>query len=196
MRLKQSLKFIIQESRVKNLIKKYLDEFGLIKTATMTGLPIEKIAQIANITIDSEIAYQVLIERIKNGELPNTYKEFVITVEHYAGVVYWEANLRTGHYPVNMIEQVTIMATPFWDGGKFTPVELDWFTLLNEDMNIVYEMEGGGNFFKELKHQTTFKNIDLKDWYNEFYLPSVYDIIMNTLIPKAQRVVDFEINPR
>ena len=86
------------------------------------------------------------------------------------------------------------MATPFWDGSKFTPIEISWFTLLNDDMNIIYELEGDGSFYKAFEHQSNFDSVEeLLNWYEETYLPGVYDIIMNTLLPKVYKVIDYEM---
>jgi hypothetical protein len=48
----------------------------------------------------------------------------------------------------------------------------------------------------ELTHSTHrgnyfFNSVDnLFDWYNTFYLPEVYDIIMDDFIPKVQQDTD------
>jgi hypothetical protein len=61
----------------------------------------------------------------------------------------------------------------------------------------VYQTQGEGGFYKELKHQTNFESVDeLLNWYEEFYLPEVYNIIMNTLLPKMHKLADYEIKQR
>ena len=91
-------------------------------------------------------------------------------------------------------ERVKVMINLF---GRDTPVELDWFTLLNKNGDIVYETSGGGSFYKELKHQTNFESVDeLLNWYEEFYLPEVYNLAMNTLVPKMHKLADYEIKQR
>ena len=187
---------VIKENKVENLVKKYLSEFGLTKTSEMMGISLSKVVEIAKIPIDSDIANQILVEMMNKGELKNKYKEFEIHSSSN-NVFYWEAMTSTGHFHDDMVENITVAATPFWDGVKYTPVEIEWFTLLNEYGDIVYEISPEGGFYRELKHQTNFESVDeLLNWYEEFYLPEVYNMVMNTLLPKMHKLVDYEIKQR
>ena len=187
-------KFIIQENRLERLVKNYVDKYGLRKTSEMMGLSLSKIVQIAKVPIDSEVAFEILREKFIQKELKDTYKKFIISLDRMDGIFYWETTTRTDRYPEDRVEQITVMATPFWDGSKFTPIEISWFTLLNDDMNIIYELEGDGSFYKAFKHQSNFDSVEeLLNWYEETYLPGVYDIIMNTLLPKVYILIDYEM---
>jgi hypothetical protein len=182
--------------KVKETITDLVKEFGLNKTSDMVGLPISKIVEIIKIPINSDTANYILNEMMKKGELKNKYREFEIHSD-FNNVFYWEAMTKTGHFHDDMVEQITVAATPFWDGVKYTPVELDWFTLFNEIGDIVYEAQGEGGFYKQLNHESHFESVgDLLNWYEEFYLPEVYNIIMNTLLPKMHKLVDYEIKQR
>jgi hypothetical protein len=182
--------------KVKETITDLVKEFGLNKTSDMVGLPISKIVEIIKIPINSDTANYILNEMMKKGELKNKYKEFEIHSD-FNNVFYWEAMTKTGHFHDDMVEQITVAATPFWDGVKYTPVELDWFTLFNEIGDIVYEAQGEGGFYKPLNHESHFESVgDLLNWYEEFYLTEVYNIIMNTLLPKMHKLVDYEIKQR
>ena len=87
------------------------------------------------------------------------------------------------------------MATPFWDGGEYTPVEIDWFTLLDDKLNVTIDQEGGGDYYKQLKHQTSFETVgELFNWYREFYLPEVYNLVMNKLLPIVHSDIDDRLN--
>ena len=194
MNMKHSTKFIIQENRLEKLVSKYLNEFGLSKTSEMMGLSLSKIIEIAKSPIDSEVAFEILREKFIQGELKDTYKKFIISLDRMDGIFYWEITTRTDRYPEDRVEQITVMATPFWDGSTYTPVEISWFTLLNDEMNIIYELEGDGSFYKAFKHQSNFDSVEeLLNWYEETYLPGVYDIIMNTLLPKVYKLIDYEM---
>ena len=187
-------KFIIQENRLERLVKNYVDKYGLRKTSEMMGLSLSKIVQIAKVPIDSEVAFEILREKFIQKELKDTYKKFIISLDRMDGIFYWETTTRTDRYPEDRVQQITVMATPFWDGSKFTPIEISWFTLLNDDMNIIYELEGDGSFYKAFTHQSNFDSIEeLLNWYEETYLPGVYDIIMNTLLPKVYKLIDYEM---
>jgi hypothetical protein len=84
------------------------------------------------------------------------------------------------------------MATPFWDGMKWTPVETDWYSLVNRDDNtLIAEIEGGGDYYEQLEEVEIFSNVDdLFSWYKKFYLPSVYEIIMDNFLPKIRQDMD------
>ena len=186
-----------EESSAKKKISALIDEYGLYDAAKMLGLSFTQIVKISDTPINPEIANQILIENMRKGNLTENYKEFIIH-SSYDGVFYWETNTRTGHFSNDRVEQITVAATPFWDGLDYTPVEIDWFTLYDKDMvNPIYSMGGEGNYFKKFTHQTNFETVEeLNVWYNEVYLPGVYDIIMNSLLPKVYRLVDYELNPR
>ena len=194
MNSKTYTKFIIQENRLERLVKNYVDKYGLHKTSEMMGLSLSKIIEIAKVPIDSEVAFEILREKFIQKELKDTYKKFIISLDRMDGIFYWETTTRTDRYPEDRVQQITVMATPFWDGSKFTPVEISWFTLLNDDMNIIYELEGDGSFYKAFTHQSNFDSVEeLLNWYEETYLPGVYDIIMNTLLPKVYKLIDYEM---
>ena len=198
MNLKESIKRILREERIgaKKKLKGLVDEFGLFKASKMIGMSITKLVEVTNTPIESDTANQILIEMMNNDELKTKYKDFEIHVSSN-DVFYWEAMVKTGHFHDDMIENITVAATPFWDGVKYTPVEIEWYTLLNYYGVTVYETSGEGSFYKELKHQTNFESVDeLLYWYEEFYLPTVYDTIMNTLLPKMHKLVDYEIKQR
>ena len=194
MNSKTYTKFIIQENRLERLVKNYVDKYGLPKTSEMMGLSLSKIIQIAKVPIDSEVAFEILREKFIQKELKDTYKNFIISLDRMDGIFYWETTTRTDRYPEDRVQQITVMATPFWDGSKFTPIEISWFTLLNDEMNIIYELEGDGSFYKAFKHQSNFDSVEeLLNWYEETYQPGVYDIIMNTLLPKVYKLIDYEM---
>jgi len=189
---------VLKENRKsKETISDLVKEFGLSETSSMVGLPISQIVKISKHPINPGIANEILIENMIKGNIIDNYKEFIIHASSN-GVFYWETNTRTGHFSNDRVEQITVAATPFWDGVDYTPVEIDWFTLYDKDMvNVIYSVGGEGDYFSKFTHQTNFETVEeLNDWYNEVYLPGVYDIIMNKLLPKLYRRVDFELNPR
>ena len=196
MNMKHSTKFIIQESRLEKLVSKYLNEFGLSKTSQMMGVSRSKVLELAKVPIDSLYAYEILYEKMSRNELKNIYEGFEIRTS-LDGVFYWQAQTRTGRFLPDMLELISVAATPFWDGSDYTPVEIDWFTLFDSDMNIIIETEGGGDYFQQLKHQTHFKNVkELLNWYEEFYLPEVYNLVMNTLLPEVHQDIDDKLDER
>jgi len=191
MNLRQTIKKVLKENRQENVLRKYINEFGIYDTYKMFGISFTKLVQIADLPIKGIIANDVLMENLENGNLTDTYKGFKIQ-SNLDGVVYWDGELNTGEFLPDYIEAITVIATPFWDGVDYTPVEIDWFTLLDKSRKIgeqiVVEIEGGGNYYKTLKDKTRFDSVEeLLSWYDEVYLPGVYDIIMNELLPKVQQ---------
>jgi len=186
-----------EEKSVKKKISALIDEYGLYEAAKILGLSFRQIVKISKHPINPEIANEILIQDMIKGNIIDNYKGFIIHASN-DGVFYWETNTRTGHFSNDRVEQITVAATPFWDGVDYTPVEIDWFTLYDKDMvNPIYSMAGEGNYFKKFAHQSNFETVEeLNDWYNEVYLPGVYDIIMNSLLPKVYRRVDYELKPR
>ena len=176
---------------LKTILNNHIDRHGIYHTSKITGLSITKIIEMSNFPINSEIANDILIDNLNKGKLKDTYKEFNIQ-SNLDGVIYWDGELKTGEFLDDYTESITAMATPFWDGVDYTPVEIDWFSLLDKsrkiDKQVVVEFEGGGNYYKTLRDKTRFNSVEeLFEWYNEIYLPGVYDIIMNELLPKVRQ---------
>lgn len=191
MDIRETIKRVLKEDKQERLLRKYIEQHGIYNTYKMWGISFTKLVQIANIPINGMIANDVLMENLENGNLTDTYKGFNIQ-STLDGVVYWDGELKTGEFLPNYTEVITAMATPFWDGVDYTPVEIDWFTLEDRsrkiDKQAVVETEGGGNYYKALKDKTRFDSVEeLLSWYDEVYLPGVYDIIMNELLPKVQQ---------
>ena len=193
--LKESIRKVLrEESKGQKKLIGLIDEFGLNQAARMLGVSMTKLVQLSNSPINSVMAYQLLVDNISNGNLPIRYNEFNIN-DVGDGVIGWYCNIKTGHFLPEFIEQISVMATPFWDGQEYTPVEIEWFSLLDDKFNIIIEEEGGGDYYKELKHQTSFENVEeLFNWYKEFYLPEVYNIVMNKLLPIVHSDIDDRLN--
>jgi hypothetical protein len=166
----------------KDKILKLIDELGLWKTKEALGISLTKLVKILEMRIESGIglAGEIIIESINNKTLPTEYKEFKISTNP-DGVVYWEGKFYGEHFLPNMVETIWVMATPFWDGMTWTPVETDWYSLVDRgDNTLIAEIEGGGDYYEQLDEVEGFSNVDdLFSWYEKVYLPSVYEIIMD-----------------
>jgi hypothetical protein len=190
----QIRKVLREESKGQKKLIGLIDEFGLNQAARMLGISMTKLVQLSNLPINSILANELLIENMFNGNLPLRYNHFNI-YNAGDGVVGWYCNIKTGHFLPEFIEQISVMATPFWDGQEYTPVEIDWFSLLDDKLNTIIEEEGEGDYYKELKHQTSFENVEeLFNWYKEFYLPEVYNLVMNKLLPIVHSDIDDRLN--
>jgi hypothetical protein len=125
----------------------------------------------------------VLYDNMSNGSLPSKYQEFNINTNKYDGVTRWVGNISDG-FSTKWKEEVTIMATPFWEGRQITPVELESFVLYKNDSPVL-TIEGEGEYYRAIIKKTEFRNIDeLFNWYNNVYLPEVYFLVTKKLLPK------------
>lgn len=180
--------------RLNNVVRDYINKFGYWETQRMMGVSYTKLAKLSGMLIPEDWAYEIIQENINKNRLPTKYKEFRIAT-NFDGIVYWEANIKTGHFPSYLIESFYVYATPFWDGNNYTPIEIDYYQLIDKDENSYVEIAGDGDFYKTYKDRSLFNNVDdLFKWYKEKYLPNVYDIIMNTLLPEAQKAADEELD--
>lgn len=178
-------------SKKKNIILKLIDEMGVWDTKKIMGITLTQLVKLADLKIHHGLANEIIIDNIDNGQLPKEYKEFKIST-NTDGVVYWEGKFYGEHFLPNMVETIWVMATPFWDGMKTTPVETDWYSLVDTSNDtLIAEIEGGGDYYQQLDGVELFSNVDdLFSWYNKVYLPGVHYIIMNDFLPNLQQDMD------
>ena len=194
MNLRDNIRKILienSEDKFQNSVLELIDEVGIYEAKKYFGVTMTQLVKLSKIEINSKIANELLIENLEKGKLKDTYKEFNIQ-SNLDGVVYWDGEIKTGEFLPNYTEVITAMATPFWDGLNYTPVEIDWITLEDRSRKIgkqvVVEISGEGDYFKVLQDKTRFDSVEeLFSWYDEVYLPGVYDIVINKLLPVAQQ---------
>jgi hypothetical protein len=196
MNLQETIKRVLREERnTKEKIIDLINRSNIYQASRMLGISLTQLVKISDVPINSEIANEILIENMRKGNIIDNYKEFKIH-ESLDGIFYWEANIRSDHFLNDRVGQITIAATPFWDGLDYTPVELDLFTLYDKNMvNKITELQNTGGFFHRFNHQTNFETVEeLYLWFDEVYLPGVYDIIMNKILPKVYKIIDQRLN--
>jgi len=172
-------------------ILKLIDELGLWNAKEALGISLTKIVKLVGLKIHPSLASEIIVEGINNETLPTEYKEFKIST-NFDGVVYWEGKFYGDHFLPNIVETIWIMATPFWDGESYTPVETDWYSLVDGSKNtLIAEIEGGGDYFETISDKVFFDSVEeLHNWYNEYYLPRVYKIIMNNFLLSLRQDMD------
>jgi hypothetical protein len=191
MNLQETIRKVLREdSRLKQTVEKYISQFGLKDTAKMMGISLTKLVEISDHPIDSELSHKILIENLRNKKLPREYRNFKI-YSSMDGIVYWEMRRDSKHFLPDMSEHISAVATPFWDGNPWTPVDIDWFTLFNENGDIIAEKMPSGSYYVQLKHKTSFDTVDeLFEWYYEYYLPVVYSTVIKDLLPEIDDKLD------
>jgi hypothetical protein len=188
MNLQHTIKKILKEESNKKdnfntFLQKVVDNNGYIEASKILGISITDIFKYTESPIDFGMASIVLYDNMSNGSLPSKYQEFNINTNKYDGVTRWVGNISDG-FSTKWKEEVTIMATPFWDGGKITPVEIESFILYKNDSPVL-TIEGEGEYYRAIIKKTEFRNIDeLFNWYNNVYLPEVYFLVTKKLLPK------------
>lgn len=194
MNLRDNIRKILRENsedKFQNLVSEIIDEVGIYEAKKYFGVTMTQLVKLSKIEINPTIANELLFENLGEGKLKDTYKEFNIQI-NFDGIFYWNGKIKTGEFLPDYTEVITAVATPFWDGLDYTPVEIDWITLEDRSKEIgkqvVVEIAGEGNYFKVLRDKTRFDSVEeLFSWYDEVYLPGVYDIIINELLPIAQQ---------
>ena len=169
-------------------ILELIDEIGIRKTKELLGISSTKLVKLADLKIHPGLAGDIIMEGIINKTLPTIYKEFMIET-NMDGVVYWEGKLNTGHFLPHVIENISVMATPFWDDESYTPVETNWYSLTDSKKNtLIDEIDGGGEYFETINDKIFFDSVeDVYNWYEKFYLPNVYEIIMDNFLPNLRQ---------
>jgi len=175
----------------KENIENLIDKLGLWRTKEALGISLAKLVKLVGLKIHPNLAGEIIVDGINNKTLPTKYKEFEISVNS-EDVVYWEGKFYGDHFLPNIVETIWIMATPFWDSESYTPVETEWYSLTDESKNkLIDEIEGGGDYFDPIADKVFFDSVEeLYNWYNEIYLPRVYNIIMNKFLPLLRQDMD------
>ena len=187
MNLKHTIKKVLREesNKLSNFLNQIIEQYGVEHALKLTGMDLLKLVNISGIEITSKIANRLLSDAITSNKITTEYNGFKIVRDH--DVVQWEGKFQTGFFTSNVTEVITVMATPFWDGMTWTPIDLDWYSLFNKDMVVLDEIGGNSDYYTTFEDRTSFDNADeLFEWYENVYLPSVYEIVMGKLLPEVQ----------
>lgn len=156
--------------KIKQLIKKE----GLTTASKISGLPRYELVRITDYPIDNVIANLLLWDMMDDNLIPKNYKNSKLFYSDSEGVLYWKTDIID---KVGIVE-ISTMATPFWDGSEYTPVETDWVVITDTNGDLIIDAEGGGEYFDTLISRTKFDGIeDLLTWFKHFYLPKTSEII-------------------
>ena len=110
-------------NRLKNTVSKLVREFGYYDAKKILGISFTDLAKITGERITYDLANEILVENIANKTIPTEYKEFKLR-RSFDSVIYWGGKIKTGRFSPDITEHIDIVATPFWDGGESTPVEI------------------------------------------------------------------------
>jgi hypothetical protein len=188
--MKSTIRKVLREE-ISDRRKEFTDHIhqlgGIYKASKLMGVSIAKLVDLSGMQIDPEVVYEILYEKVyKDGWIQ--YKKFSIYASD--GLICWERVIDKDNYA----ESVNIYATPFNDGMEGIPVEIDLYHILDQHDNSVLQIDGDGNYFGNIYYVPDFKNSkDVIDWFENFYLPKVYDIVMNKLLSELYSKNQYKI---
>ena len=189
MSLRNNIKKVLnEENRFLQTVNRYVDKYGVYNATKIIGISLTEMVKLSNHPIDSKLANHLIYENFINEKLKRKYKEFKLSME-YGDLVSWFGQFENGPFGSDNVEQFSVYATPFLEEGA-TPIEISWYDLLLADGSVI-SIENEGKYFYELKHKTEFESIDeLFDWYDNFYLPETYNVLITDLIPEARNQME------
>jgi len=155
-----------------DIFRKTYNKFGLLDASKMMGIKTYELINYGKISFGVEDAYLTLMDLMRDNFLPKNYKEFELYYDTMSGVLHWDCS-------PNDLTLITVMATPFWEGTKEIPIDMQIIHWLNKEKSESYEDDFSGVI--ELD-DIEFINIEeLLIWFRDFYLPKTYDFIKSTI---------------
>jgi hypothetical protein len=171
----------------KESLLRLVEKVGIWDAAKMVGLSITEILTITKYPLYPTESYEVLLDLISHQEIPTSYKEFIISADSYEGTVSWTplTSIRTEYNGRQFTEGIMILATPYWDGRAILPYNVEYYVLNINGLHAANEEQP--DFYLSREIPSKFRDIeDLLQWYEDVYLPGVYDNIINTILPQLR----------
>lgn len=146
----------------KEKFRELIDKNGLWETSKRLSIPIVQLFDMSDYTIKNPIdAGDLITYMLKNGNLQGNYKKFEIFINQMEGAISWYYRK-----PDNI--EIDAYATPFWENDEGIPISL---LIFRDGVEIADE-------FETIYTSYNFSSSDeVKKWWEEFYLPKVYQKI-------------------
>lgn len=175
-------------------LKNKIKELGLYGTSDLLGLSMAQLIVISGIEITTKYANEVLLDMIDKEDIPTRYKGFDISHNGEGGVSWYGGHL-TDIFGPKLQETIYCMATPFWDGKNMVPIDFDFYNLATPSENSsFFSYDSYGLYESIITVREEFESLEkLLEWYRDFYLPTVYDKIMNECLPEVRKHNEDEI---
>lgn len=170
-------------------LKKYIEKYGIIETANLTGISIVEVILKTKVKFNDLVAKKILEYLSSKKKLPNKYKEFEINFNSFYGLVEWFGIITTDYYGKTMNEQIAVLATPFFENDSeyaITVVETINYDVYYDGKLVIEEddIEYQDEFFCEDEYESIE---ELLLWYKNEYLINVYNIIVNKHLPSIRK---------
>ena len=166
-------------------LQKLIDDDGFEETKQSLGLTTIELIQKSNCRIDLTMANDVLSYLFREKLFPLKYKNCQLMYDGFSGVVNWECDWSGDFYNDYDDESTSSMATPFWDANNGIPVDTELYKAVDSSGNPILLSEGDlydSETYAFIKWDEEFNNLaSYSMWIRRFYLPSVYDKILQHL---------------
>ena len=173
---------IINES--KEAIRNLIDSVGVFSAQNILGLSLSELITISGSKIYPEIMHVLLPELLIDGVLPSKYKEFSLVYD-FDGMLTWSTldTLRTRVDGGYLKEIILVYATPYWDDSSLLPIDVEYYEGSLGDNAVVEDQPTLGEF-DSIQLPESFNSMEeLITFFNEVYSPTVYNLIMNKILP-------------
>ena len=169
------------EIALQNLIEK----IGFDEAKLYLGLNSFDLIMKSNCYIDLSMVNDIIDDLIRENIIPNTYKNCRLNYDGFGGTLDWWCDWSDESYNDYQSEETYTLATPFWDINDGIPVDTNSYDADDsEGRKIMFTDDDFSNneTYTFLKWKDGFENIALLDrWVRRFYLPKVYDAILQHL---------------
>jgi len=180
--------------RHREYIRKQIKENGLYETSKLFGLSMAQLIVSSGIEITTKYANEVLLDMMDRKDIPTRYKGFEIEHNGDGGVAWYGSHL-TDKLGPELRETIYCMATPLWNGNNMIPIDFDYYDLSTpNERSSIYQYDSYGMYQSIITTRKEFESLEkLLEWYRDFYLPTVYDKIMNECLPEVRKHNEKEI---
>lgn len=176
------MKYIITENKIDNLLRNIFTENGLEKTLYITGLNIFQLFdKMEPVTITTDMSHDLLYHIFSNYK-----KELTKKIGHYKLEFNFDGVLEWIYENKDTKEYMYSLCTPYWDGDSRTPIDCEYYT----NNNFQIDKESDDEYFTSFKGPEEFNSLyDLMYWYENEYIPTVYNTLNDFLTKFRNKIV-------
>ena len=173
---------------LRNLIKKE----GIYNVSELTGMKVHEVASVSQLQFDYKLASEIIYSLVDDDKVKKNYEGFEISIDMMSGTFDWTRKKTTDFYGPKLKETIGLLATPFWENQNNVPIDITYYevktlnglTFYEEHPDIFDSIEPAKGWYRSVD--------DLINWFNESYLPSVYQVLVKHL-PRIRERAKHEI---
>lgn len=169
----------------KKILNDLIDKFGLNKASNITGLSKIDLLNRSECYINLSIVNDIIDDSIRENIIRKTYKNCRLSYDGFSGTLDWWCDWSDDEYNDYRSEETYTLATPFWDNNDGIPVDTHSYNAVEkygDKISFTDDDFSNNETYTFLKWKDGFENIALLErWVRRFYLPSVYNVILQHL---------------